>query len=275
MSRGIDHLVVAVPDLATASARYEALGFTLTPRASHPDAMGTANRLAQFAGRNFLELLEVDRPGTLDGHDLAASPPRFSFGAHNRDFLRGRDCGLSMLVLATDDARRDLERFEAAGLRTHAPFEFERRATMPDGGEARVAFRLGFVTTPEMPDIAFFVCENRFSESFWKPPFQVHANRARAISRAYLAASRPEVHRDFLSALTGGSVETMAGGLRLACGDQDLCVLEPAALAPLAHLDPRAGPRLVGFAVDASGVEPHVTPPDEACGAFIEWRPLA
>ena len=275
MSRGIDHLVMAVPDLAKASERYEALGFTLTPRASHPDAMGTANRLAQFAGRNFLELLEVDCPATLDEHDFAAAPPRFSFGAHNRDLLRRGHGGLSMLVLATDDAHGDLERFDAAGLRTHAPFDFERTATMPDGAEARVAFRLGFVTTPEMPDIAFFVCENRFPENFWKPAFQTHANGAKAISRVYLAAPRPEAHRDFLSALTGGSVETMAGGLRFECGNQDLWVLEPAALAPLAPVDPGARPRLVGFAVDAHEAEPHVTPADDACGAFIEWRPPA
>jgi catechol 2,3-dioxygenase-like lactoylglutathione lyase family enzyme len=35
--RAIDHVVLAVRDLDRAAARYEQLGFTLTPRASHED----------------------------------------------------------------------------------------------------------------------------------------------------------------------------------------------------------------------------------------------
>jgi len=52
--------VLAVRDLARTAATYETLGFTLTPRAAHEDRTGTSNRLAQFAERNFIELLEVD-----------------------------------------------------------------------------------------------------------------------------------------------------------------------------------------------------------------------
>lgn len=48
-----------MPDLDAAAASYEDLGFTLTPRAFHPDNMGTSNRLAQFKDETFIELLEV------------------------------------------------------------------------------------------------------------------------------------------------------------------------------------------------------------------------
>jgi hypothetical protein len=72
--RSIDHVVVAVRDLEQAARSYQALGFTLTPRAMHDDRMGTSNRLTQFAAKNFVELLEVDRPDTLARHDFAASP---------------------------------------------------------------------------------------------------------------------------------------------------------------------------------------------------------
>ena len=60
--RAIDHVVLAVEDLDRAAISYQILGFTLTPRAAHEDRMGTSNRLAQFRGRNFIELFEVD-PG--------------------------------------------------------------------------------------------------------------------------------------------------------------------------------------------------------------------
>ena len=48
MTRGIDHLVLAVRDLEKARTFYQRLGFTLTPRAQHP--WGTANHLAQLNG---------------------------------------------------------------------------------------------------------------------------------------------------------------------------------------------------------------------------------
>jgi hypothetical protein len=123
--RAIDHVVLTVRDLDAAAITYQRLGFTLTPRASHDAQMGTSNRLAQFRGRNFIELLEVDRPETLARHDFAASPPFFSFGDHNRSAARERE-GLSMLVFASDNARADITSFAAAGLPTFAPFDFER-----------------------------------------------------------------------------------------------------------------------------------------------------
>ena len=66
--RAIDHIGIASRSLDGLAARYEALGFTLTPRARHQDHMGTSNRLVQFRGRNFIELLEVIEAGVGDDH---------------------------------------------------------------------------------------------------------------------------------------------------------------------------------------------------------------
>ena len=75
--RSIDHVVLAVRDLGATAAIYQDLGFTLTPRAVHEDHMGTSNRLVQFKAKNFIELLEVDRPETLAPHDFTARAPVF------------------------------------------------------------------------------------------------------------------------------------------------------------------------------------------------------
>jgi hypothetical protein len=282
-ARSIDHAVVAVADLDRAAAGYERLGFTLTPRAAHPDAMGTSNRLAQFAGRNFIELLEVDRPNRLDDHQFSARPARFSFGVHNRAFLRSHDGlrshqglqsreGMSMLALASPDARADLARLAAAGITTYAPFDFERRATLPDGSHVTVAFTLGFVTHPLLPEIAFFFCENRFPEHFWKPQFQVHANDAQAIAAVYMEAEHPEALLPFLTALTGGEAQATDGGQRIACGAQDLLVLTPGRLRQVAPMPPASVPRFAGLALSARSVRPHVVPSEQANGIFLEWR---
>jgi len=269
----IDHIVVAVRDLARAGATYEGLGFTLTPRAEHPPTMGTANRLAQFAGRNFIEVLEVDRPQGQILPDLSLTPPRFGFGWHNRRFLEGRE-GLSMLVLASDDARGDLARLAGEGLTTYAPVDFERRARLPDGQEVTVAFSLGFATDPAMPDIAFFFCQQRFPEHFWKPDFQRHANGARAIRRLWLVADEPARHGAFLATLTGGSVAPVPGGIAVACAEgEELRVLTPEAIraiAPDGVPSPRAGAVFAGIEIATS--QPRATTPaGSAHGLFIVW----
>ena len=272
MSPQIDHVVVAVHDLARAAAAYERLGFTLTPRAEH--AWGTANRLAQFAGRNFIELLEVDRPELIFPPDATAVPPVFSFGAHNRDFLAHGE-GMSMFVLAGADSRGDAARFAAAGIESYAPFDFERRAGLPDGRTVTVGFSLAFATHPEMPRAAFFTCHNRFPENFWKPEYQSHANGARAIAEAVLVAAEPARYADFVAGFTGGAVTETAGGLSAPCGPHALSLVTPEAFAarfPGESVDLADGPRFAAIAIAGPGVIPRMTPAAEACGLAIEWR---
>ncbi|HEX9590413.1 MAG TPA: VOC family protein, partial [Bradyrhizobium sp.] len=90
MPRRIDHLIICVRDLAQAALSWQTLGFTLTPVGVHP--FGTSNRLAMFAN-NFLELLAVTDAAAIP----AAAPGRFSFAAHNQDFLAAAE-GMSMLA---------------------------------------------------------------------------------------------------------------------------------------------------------------------------------
>lgn len=273
--RPIDHIVLAVDSLDSAAQRYEALGFTLTPRAAHKDCMGTCNRLVQFKSENYIELLEVDRPHMLDEHAFDADPPRFSFGAHNRAFVQKHN-GISMLVFASDDARADVEAFRSKGLQAYAPFDFERQAKQPDGSQVTVAFSLGFVTSPNMPEIAFFVCQHRSPQYFWRPQFQRHENGAQAIVTIYLAADNPGAHADFLGGLFGGVVTPIEAGIRVACGEyQEIVILEPQRIqdiVPGTTVPIGSGPALVGVALKSKSREAQVTLADQGYGMFIEWR---
>lgn len=270
--RDIDHVVIAVRDLERAAETYARLGFTLTPRARHP--WGTANRLAQFEGQNFIELLEIDRLDLIFEHDRATNPPSFSFGAFNRDFLEGGE-GMSMLVLIGGDSRTDVERFRAAGLETYAPFDFEREAALPNGTTVKVAFSLAFATNSEMPRAAFFTCHNRFPGNFWKEQYQRHANGARSVAEAVMVAEDPTRCAGFLSDLTGGRATPIDRAIQVSCGVQVLSVLSPAAFAarfPAERFDLAAGPRFAAIVIEGPEVTPAVTPAAQACGVAIEWR---
>ena len=265
--RGIDHVGIASHSLDGLAAVYEGLGFTLTPRAYHQDHMGTSNRLVQFEGRNFIELLEVDRPQTMLPH----SPGFMGFGAFNHDFLARRE-GLSLIVLRTDDTPADLAAWKARGLITYDQFNFERQATLPDGSQATVSFELGFVTDPAMPEILFYVCHNRAEEHFWKPAFQRHANGGEEIEAIILAADEPERHGAFLSALFGGDVTARDGGISVGFAEHRIDVVRPDALAdPAAYRPPAGEAAAVGLAIRAPGRAGQVTPAADAGGVFIEW----
>ena len=181
--RGIDHLVLCVRDLDSASSVYERLGFTLTPRASHD--WGTDNRLVQLQG-NFLEFIEVAYPEKL----LPPADRQFRFGTFIHDYLKDRE-GLGMLVFESGDAQADRDEFAEKGLSDFDRFDFQRTATLPDGSQVTVGFSLAFVSRPEMPDVAFFVCQQKAPEYFWKPEFQQHLNGAVAVGETVIVCDDP------------------------------------------------------------------------------------
>ncbi len=193
--RGIDHLVLPVSDLAAARERYEALGFTLTPDAQHP--FGTGNFLAQLQGC-FLEIVAITRPELVTPAESGA----FSFADYNRDFLDRRE-GFSMLVFESADARRDREEFAAAGLTTYAPFDFERKAKLPDGESVTVGFSLAFVTDVLAPETVFFTCQQHAPEYFWKPEYQVHPNGATGVAEVMMVAEEPRSLESLFIGLQG------------------------------------------------------------------------
>lgn len=243
MKHAIDHLVLCVDDLDRARNFYERLGFTLTPRARHP--FGTANHLAQLQG-NFIELLAVDDRTRIP----LAGPGEFSFGAFNAAFLE-RCEGFSMLVFQSENAREDQRTFAAHGLDTYAPFDFSRRALLPDGSAVTVAFSLAFVTHPAMPEVAFFTYQQRAPQYFWKPEYQRHANGAAAIIEVVMAAEDPAGFADFFGRLVDPKALTAEGGcLRIALSGGAITVLDRDRLHPWCpEAEMRPSPAFVGYAV--------------------------
>ena len=267
----IDHIVVTVPSLDEAARTYEGLGFTLTPRAQHP--WGTANRLVQFEGRNFIELLEIDRPELITAHAFEASPPSFSFGAFNRDFLASGRTGFSMLVLEGRDVDADCARYKAAGIAAFAPFHFERQATLPDGRNVKVAFDLALTRTEAMPQAGFFTCHNRFPENFWKPAFQRHDNEASLIREAVAVADEPRRLLRFLEGFTGSRIAEIEGGITAQGATTAVSILTPAAFAkrfPGAGIEASSAPRLALAVIEAKS-RAGITPAASAHGLAIAW----
>lgn len=223
MVRGLDHVVAAVQDLDAAARAWEALGFSVTPKAVHP--WGTANRLIQLDGF-FVELLALADASLIQD----AGEGAFSFGAFNRDYLASGKEGMSMLVAESRDPAADRAAFAELGLRTYEPFSFGRKAVQPDGSVREVGFDLTFTSEPLAPEIGFFTCYNRFPENFWKSAYQTHQNGACRLNGVTLVAADPSDHHEFLGGFTGQrEMRASSLGLEMETPRGTISVLTPRA----------------------------------------------
>lgn len=151
---GIDHVVVAVPDLDGAVALvWERLGIEAGGGGVHP-AGGTANRLAWF-GDSFLELIAV-----VDREQALAS----WLGVPTLAMLRAHGGGLVSYALASDDVAGDVAALRAGGSTLVGTVPGERRR--PDGALVRWRLATPRVVGPTAPP---FLIEHDLTTAEWTP----------------------------------------------------------------------------------------------------------
>ncbi len=204
MVLGPDHVVHAVRDLDAAGDFYRRAGFNVGDRNRHP--WGTHNRVVQLQDV-YIELLALAEPERL----VPPAPRTFSFGAFHQEFLAQRE-GLSMLLLKSEDASHDADRFRAKAIGDFEIFRFARKGVGPDGGNVDLAFSLAFANSPPAMPVAFAACQHHYPQNFWNPAAQQHANGARRLRSMIFVAPEPESFAPFLHAWTGRGAQVEADG---------------------------------------------------------------
>lgn len=136
---GIDHLVIATPDLdgAVAGLR-KRLGIEAGGGGVHP-GLGTANRLA-WLGDSYIELIDVT-----DGALAATS----WLGGPALRLIQERGGGFVGYALRSDDLDADLARVKAGGSTLEGPVPGERRR--PDGAMVRWKLAVPVLVGPTAP----------------------------------------------------------------------------------------------------------------------------
>jgi len=210
MVTGIDHLVVVVRDLETATRAYRELGFTVVEGGRHP--VGTYNSLIAFADRAYLELIGFYR----DNPDHRWWDP----------LQRGG--GLVDFCLATDDLMADTRAFRAAGVDIADPTSQSR--VRPDGYQLRWVFSL-----PRGPHrgVAPFLIRDETERDERVPRETRHANGVSGIGALSVAVDDlAAVRRWYGSVLGTPGVEVTrpevgAAGVRFTVGPHALEFLAP------------------------------------------------
>jgi catechol 2,3-dioxygenase-like lactoylglutathione lyase family enzyme len=286
MTRGLDHVVHVVRDLAAATAIYERLGFQVGAENVHP--WGTKNRLVQLP-RFYIELLSIP-----ESVKLSPQPPRsYSFGAFNREFLQACGEGLSSLALQSADPKAEEAEFDKADFGGFDVVDFARKGKRPDGSETEVAFSLAFAQDPASPHAGFFTCLQKTPERIWFPELQRHRNGAKGISAAVFVADNPTDHHIFLEAFSGArDVRATSLGLRIETPQGEILIYDPRAFIDAFGSTPpeEEGLRLAALVfrvadlaatqkwLESSGLSPRnlhnrlVVGPGEVMGAVIAFE---
>lgn len=172
----IDHIVIAVGDLARAADIYCRLGFTLSPKGVHSATLGTANHTIMLR-HDYFELLTV-----------AAPTERNAFW---REAIANGG-GVAGLAFTTIDPPAARDYWLAAGLAPEDPIEFSRAVPRPDGRSLEARFEV--VSLARMPgtNLRLFVCSQPTRDAVWLPELLDHPNTAVAIRRLILSCPDPE-----------------------------------------------------------------------------------
>ncbi|MBI3029742.1 MAG: VOC family protein [Candidatus Rokubacteria bacterium] len=210
MLRGIDHLVVAVPDLDTAIRNYAGLGFTVVPGGRHP--VGTHNALIAFADGSYLELIAFYEP-TPDHRWWA---PLQKGG------------GLVDFCMQTDDLGGDTAAFRRAGVAIDDPTPLSR--IRPDG------YKLSWVLSiPREPHrgVAPFLIQDETPREERVPRQMTHRNQVRGIGALTVAVGDVAPVRQWCSRVLGVAGQDVsrddlgALGARFAIGPHALDFVAP------------------------------------------------
>lgn len=212
MIKGIDHIVIAVPDLERAIAGFSELGFTVVPGGQH-SGLGTHNALIAFADGAYFELIAFRVQGS----------PHPWFNAVRKGG------GLTDFCMQTDNLDADVAAFKRAGARISEPFAMERQR--PDGYAVKWVLA---VAQPPSAGATPFLIRDATPRDERVPRERAHRNGAsgirtltvavrdvaatRALYQSVLGTRGREVRRDDLE----------AAGVKVIAGPHELQFIAPA-----------------------------------------------
>ena len=226
MLRGVDHLVIAVPDLAAAMKTYRDLGFSVVAGGRHPDA-GTENGLIAFRDSAYLELIAFREPRP-DHRWWAA----LQAGG-----------GLVDFCLQTDDLAGDAEALRRAGVRMGEP---ERRSRIrPDGVEVRW---VAVLAPAAHRGVAPFLLAEETGRDVRVPASRTHPNGVTGIGRVSVVVDDLATVRHWYESALGvaghdvASPELGAVGARFEIGSHTFDFLAPSGAGAVRDWLARGGP---------------------------------
>jgi hypothetical protein len=176
----INHVGMAVRDLAPASRRFEAMGFTLTPYSPHSgawkpgeplQAFGSGNRCVMFE-RNYLEILASEKRD--------APAPRI-------EAFLARHQGAHIICFNSEALQAVDGRLSAAAIRTSGVIPLQREIDTPQGKRTAKFERVQFAPD-DSPEGYIQAARHLTPQYIYQPRYITHANGCTALSDCLVVA---------------------------------------------------------------------------------------
>lgn len=200
----INHVGMAVRDLADTVRQYEAMGFQLTPYSPHSAAwkpgepvqpQGSGNRCIMFAS-DYLEILASEDP---------ARP-----AARIANFLR-RHQGAHIICFNTEDPHRVERRLQRAGIATSGVIPLHREIDTPDGMRTAKFARIQFA--PEQSPEGYIQAAQHFTPQYiYQPRYIAHPNGCTSLHRTIVVTDAVEAFAEKYQRYCGLAPVERAGG---------------------------------------------------------------
>lgn len=191
----INHVGMAVRDLADTVSRFEAMGFQLTPYSPHSAAwkpgeavqpQGSGNRCVMFAS-DYLEILASEDP---------ARP-----AARITTFLK-RHQGAHIICFNTEDPHAVERRLQGEGIATSGVIPLQREIDTPAGMRTAKFARIQFA--PEQsPEGYIQAAQHLTPEYIYQPRYIRHPNGATSLHRTVVVTDALEAFADKYRRYTG------------------------------------------------------------------------
>ena len=181
MIKGIDHIVIAGPELNSLTASFESLGFTVVGGGKHP--IGSYNKLIGLQDGAYIELLSF----------YEESPNHYWW-----DAVHQRGGGLIDFCMQTDDVHADYAVFESQGVEMSPLVGLSR--VRVDG------YQLAWLNNEiygQYQGLIPFVIEDKTPRDERVPKEKLHANQVTGIDTITLAADDLDLARRIMEAALG------------------------------------------------------------------------
>jgi catechol 2,3-dioxygenase-like lactoylglutathione lyase family enzyme len=209
----LDHIGVAVRDLAQARAIYRKLGFHLTDLSIHSgqpsvdgkvQPLGSGNHCAMFR-QGYMELI-----GVVDPDKPSSVAP----------FLKTRQGGF-IVALGCESADAAYEVAVQSFPATQKPIALERMVADPDGGSAKAKFRNVLMGT-DFPEARVLLIQHLTRDVIWREQEMVHPNGVVALLGAQFLVADPAEAACRYGCLVNARLDTKPGDAALRLDGQTL-----------------------------------------------------
>ena len=271
---GFDHALILVANLDDGINRMRRLGFRPTPKGFHSAHMGTANSTIVLSEMTYFEVIGV----------VAPTPA-------NADMRRRLDRrqGLFGYAMKTDDAHACFQELEDRCAADGSVVDFSREVMLP-GGKRDASFSIAQISSHKVLGMRAFACAHHTPEVVWRHDCLEQPNGVTGVAGVIGEVADVDEADAVFRSLFGDRVSRRGETVEIDYGNLVVSLLSGAELRREYRLEPTGEAALrvlqlrtrsletAARVLKENGVEsldPEEgalrVPPEEACGALIEF----